>query len=93
MTDKYEEFKEWFKKNSHRYGVWKIDDNGNQEIYHYSRAFMDFEKEQTKKRKEEEIKTIVALEISDYSSDYSSDTVKKKVDSIYKKLKERDLIK
>lgn len=93
MTDRYEQFKEWFKKNSHRYGVWKIDDNGNQEIYHYSRAFIDFEKEQTKKRKEEEIKTIVALEISDYSSDYSSDTVKKKVDSIYKKLKERDLIK
>ena len=93
MTDKYEEFKEWFKRKSHRYGVWKIDDNGNQEICHYSRAFIDFEEEQSKKEKEEEIKMIISRIMYCESYYYISIGQQEKVSEIYDELKEKDLIK
>ena len=97
MTDKYEEFKKWFKKKSRRYGVWKIDDNGNQEICHYSRAFIDFEEEQAEKEKENEIKKvldkyIVKIGFASIDGDdieINSDAV----DKCYNELKEKDLIK
>lgn len=98
MVDKYEEFKEWFKKRSHRYGVWKIDDNDNQEICHYSRAFIDFEEEQAEKDKKEEI----IMEITKIKMNtgivmpsgyvYSNITFNS-AEKIYDKLKEKDLIK
>ena len=98
MTDKYEEFKQWFKKKSHRYGVWKIDDNGNQEICHYSRAFIDFEEEQTEKDKKEEIimeirKTKLDIGIVTPSGSVCSCIPFDSAEKIYEKLKEKDLIK
>jgi len=85
MTDNYNEFKKWLMKKAE-----KLEEIDN--VSSAINLLIDFENEQFKKGKEKEIKTIIALEISDYSSDYSSNTVKKKVDSIYKKLKERSLI-
>lgn len=97
MTDRYEEFKEWFKKKSHRYGVWKIDDNGNQEICHYSRAFIDFEEEQAKKEKEKEIKKVLDKYIVKIGFTITNGEGIKingnAVDKCYNELKERDLIK
>lgn len=103
MTDKYEEFKEWFKKNSHRYGVWKIDDNDNQEICHYSRAFIDFEEERAEKEKEKQVKGIIkevfnTVPLNEYEveDEYFRKTIyvpKDIITEIYDKLKEKDLIK
>lgn len=103
MTDRYEKFKEWFKKKSHRYGVWKIDDNGNQEIYHYSRAFIDFEEEQAEKEKEKQVKGIIkevfnTVPLNEYEveDEYFRKTIYVPNDiitEIYDKLKEKDLIK
>jgi len=91
MTDKYEEFKEWFKKKSHRYGVWKIDDNDNQEICHYSRAFIDFEEEQSEKEKEKEIKDTIEQALHEEHCCF--DGTRLYTNAIYNKLKEKDLIK
>lgn len=90
MTDNYKEFKKWLSKKACNSAL-----NLEEEIDFPSaiELLVEFEKEQFEKRKEKEIKTIIALEISDYSSDYPFNIVNKKVDSIYKKLKERDLIK
>lgn len=85
MTDNYNEFRKWLMKKAEN--LEEIDD-----VSSAIDLLIEFEKEQFEKGREKEIKTIIALEISDYSSDYSSNTVKKKVDSIYKKLKERSLI-
>lgn len=90
MTDKYEEFREWFKTKKN-YGVWKIDDNGNQEICHYSRAFIDFEEEQAEKEKEKEIKRTIKQALKEQScSLYAIDGY---TYVVYKALKEKDLIK
>lgn len=89
MTDKYEEFKEWFKKKSHRYGVWKIDDNGNQEIYHYSRAFMDFEEEQSKNDKKEKFDDIMCHWLNKSMTNPRMFNL----NELFDELKEKDLIK
>lgn len=85
MNDRYEEFKKWVIKKS-------VNFEQIEGVSSTINLLIEFENEQFKMGKEKEIKTIIALEISDYSSDYPSNTVEKKVDSIYKKLKERGLI-
>lgn len=89
MNDNYNEFKKWLSKKAcnSALNLEEVDVSSAIEL------LIEFEKEQFEKGKEKEIKTIIALEISDYSSDYPSNIVNKKVDSIYKKLKERDLIR
>ena len=82
MTDKYEEFYKWLIKKAANFEEIDVDVSSAIEL------LIEFEKERFEKGKEKEIKTIIALEISDYSSN----VIKKKVDSIYKKLKERGLI-
>ena len=81
MTDNYIEFKKWLTQKAADFK--EIDD-----VSSTFELLIEFEKEQFEKGKEEEIKTIIASEISDYSFN----VIKKKVDSIYKKLKEGGLI-
>ena len=61
MTDKYEEFKKWFKKN--KYGIWKVNDSKRpltaETVININDIFDIFEEEQVEKEKEKEIKQIL----------------------------------
>lgn len=99
MTDKYEEFKEWFKKN--RYGIWNVSDfkipltSGT--VININDVFDIFEEEQAEKEKENEIKKVLdkyIVKIGFGSIDGDDIEINgDAVDKCYKELKEKDLIK
>ena len=93
MTDKYEEFKEWFKKN--KYGVWKVIDFEipltAETVINPSVVFDIFEEEQAEKEKEREIKKTIKEALKDQRCNlYAIDGY---AYVVYKALKEKDLIK
>lgn len=99
MTDKYEEFKKWFKKNN--YGIWKVSDFKipltAETVININDVFDIFEGEQAEKEKENEIKKVLdkyIVKIGFGSIDGDDIEINgDAVDKCYKELKEKDLIK
>lgn len=97
MTDKYEEFKEWFEKSN--YGFWKMTVTDDvvyptfsmENLNNKKDVFDEFEKEQAEKEKEEQIKQLIEQALKEEKCCY--DGRKNYANAIYKKLKEKDLIK
>lgn len=93
MTDKYEEFKEWFKKN--KYGIWKVSDFKipltAETVININDVFDIFEEEQAEKEKGKEIKDTIEQALEENHCCFAGrDTY---ANAIYNKLKEKDLIK
>ena len=87
MTDKYEDFKKWMRNYM-----------DNSSFTHYCGAdveylFRRFEKEQTEKEKERQIKVILSEVIFGWAINDLAAFEKEKLNEIYNNLKEKDLIK
>ena len=86
MTDKYEQFKEWFKHHP-------TDEDELDLVFAIGNLFKEFENEQ----KEKEIKKAICDGMKEVSTKIDSYDnwieISDWVEAIYQKLKERDLIK
>jgi len=105
MTDQYEEFKKWFKKNN--YGIWKVNDFKipltAETVININDVFDIFEEEQAEKEKEKQVKGIIkevfnTVPLNEYEveDEWYRKTIYVPNDiitEIYDKLKEKDLIK
>ena len=84
MTDKYEQFKEWFKHHP-------TDEDEIDLVFAIGNLFKEFENEQKEKEKKREIKEAIhngVMEVTTRIDSYGDWT-----ETVYQKLKEKDLIK
>lgn len=84
MTDKYEEFKEWFKHHP-------TDEDEIDLVFAIGNLFKEFEEEQAEKEKEKEIKDTIEQALHEEHCCF--DGTRLYANTIYNKLKEKDLIK
>ena len=91
--DKYEKFKKWFKKN--KYGIWKVSDFKidltNETVININEVFEIFEEEQAEKEKGKEIKDTIEQALHEEHCCF--DGTRLYANTIYNRLKEKDLIK
>lgn len=84
MTDKYEQFKDWFKHHP-------TDEDEIDLVFAIGNLFKEFEEEESKKEKEKEIKDTIEQALEENNCCFAGrDTY---ANAIYKKLEEKDLIK
>lgn len=89
MTDKYEEFKEWFKHHP-------TDEDELDLVFAIGNLFKSFEEYYKEKQRKEEIMNIIWETITEntLTIEYSVDGIHlHPAEAVYNKLKEKDLIK
>ena len=84
MTDKYEEFKEWFKHHP-------TDEDEIDLVFAIGNLFKEFENEQKEKEKKREIKEAINNGVKEVTT--RIDSYGDWTETVYQKLKEKDLIK
>lgn len=87
MTDKYEEFKKWLIDYTNNASF--LPYCGKDMLYLFNR----FEEEQAEKKKEKQVKEILARVIFGWSIKDLAKFEKEKINKIFSDLKEEDLIK